>query len=330
MMDQKINIDSIMIFTGNSNRELAAKVCEYLNIPGASMTIEKFADGEIHLKSEVSVRGKEIYILQSTNPPTDNLFELLIMIDSLKRASAEKITVIIPYYGYARQDRKTRGREPITAKLVSNLIETAGADRMISIDLHAGQIQGFFDIPSDNLTASLLFARTFIDQKLQDIVIVSPDVGGVNRAKHLSNMIHGSTLAICSKNRIGKDTVESIKLIGDVSNKTAIIVDDIISTASTLRLASLEIEKQGAKAIYACATHGIFIGNSLENLNNCPIQKVLVTDTVKIDIQKLDICKKIQIISVAPLIGEVIRRIQHQDSVSEVFEQIDPKESQLF
>lgn len=322
--------DSIMIFTGNSNRDLAQKVCEYLNVPGGRMTIEKFADGEIHLKSEESVRGKEIYIIQSTNPPADNLFELLIMIDSLKRASAEKITVIIPYYGYARQDRKTSGREPITAKLVSNLIETAGADRVISIDLHAGQIQGFFDIPSDNLTASLLFARFFMDQKLPDIVIVSPDVGGVNRAKHLSNMIPGSTLAICSKNRIGKDTVESIKLIGDVANKTAIIVDDIISTASTLRLASLEIEKQGAKAIYACATHGIFIGKSLENLNNCPIEKVIVTDSVKIDLQKLETCKKIQLISVAPLIGEVIRRIQHQDSVSEVFEQIDPKESRLF
>ena len=329
-MKQNSDNNSIMIFTGNSNRELAKKVCEYLNVPGARMTIEKFADGEIHLKSEESVRGKEIYILQSTNPPTDNLFELLIMIDSLKRASAEKITVIIPYYGYARQDRKTRGREPITAKLVSNLIETAGANRVISIDLHAGQIQGFFDIPSDNLTASLLFARYFLDRKLEDIVIVSPDVGGVNRAKHLSNMIQGSTLAICSKNRIGKDTVESIKLIGEVKDKTAIIVDDIISTASTLRLASQEIEKQGAKAIFACATHGIFIGNSLENLNNCPIREVLVTDSVKIDIQKLDSCKKIQIVSVAPLIGEVIRRIQNQDSVSEVFDQVDPMESRLF
>jgi ribose-phosphate pyrophosphokinase len=329
-MKQNSDNNSIMIFTGNSNRELAKKVCDYLNVPGARMTIEKFADGEIHLKSEESVRGKEIYILQSTNPPTDNLFELLIMIDSLKRASAEKITVIIPYYGYARQDRKTRGREPITAKLVSNLIETAGANRVISIDLHAGQIQGFFDIPSDNLTASLLFARYFLDRKLEDIVVVSPDVGGVNRAKHLSNMIQGSTLAICSKNRIGKDIVESIKLIGEVKDKTAIIVDDIISTASTLRLASQEIEKQGAKAIFACATHGIFIGNSLENLNNCPIREVLVTDSVKIDIQKLDSCKKIQIVSVAPLIGEVIRRIQNQDSVSEVFDQVDPMESRLF
>lgn len=329
-MNKEVNNQSIMIFTGNSNRELAKKICEYLNVPGARMTIEKFADGEIHLKSEESVRGKDIYIVQSTNPPTDNLFELLIMIDSIKRASAEKITVIIPYYGYARQDRKTRGREPITAKLVSNLIETAGANRVISIDLHAGQIQGFFDIPSDNLTASLLFARYFLDRKLEDIVIVSPDVGGVNRAKHLSNMIQGSTLAICSKNRIGKDTVESIKLIGDVKNKTAIIVDDIISTASTLKLASLEIEKQGARSIFACATHGIFIGNSLENLNSCPIEEVIVTDTVKIELQKLDQCKKIQIISVAPLIGEVIRRIQNQDSVSEVFDQVDPKESRLF
>lgn len=329
-MKTQENNDSIMIFTGNSNRELAKKVCEYLNVQGARMTIEKFADGEIHLKSEESVRGKEIYILQSTNPPTDNLFELLIMIDSLKRASAEKITVIIPYYGYARQDRKTRGREPITAKLVSNLIETAGANRMISVDLHAGQIQGFFDIPSDNLTASLLFARYFLDRKLNDIVVVSPDVGGVNRAKHLSNMIPGSTLAICSKNRVGKDTVESIKLIGEVKDKTAIIVDDIISTASTLRLASLEIEKQGATAIYACATHGILISNSLDNLNNSPIKEVLITDSVKIDIQKLTLCPKIKIISVAPLIGEVIRRIQNQDSVSLVFEQVDPKESHLF
>jgi len=320
----------ILIFSGNSNRELAQKVCEYVNVAGARMTIEKFEDGEIHLKSEESVRGKEVYIIQSTNPPSDNLLELLIMIDSIKRASAEKITVIIPYYGYARQDRKTRGREPITAKLVANLIETAGADRVISIDMHAGQIQGFFDIPSDNLTASLLFARYFYDIHLKDIVIVSPDVGGVNRAKHLSNMIAESQLAICSKNRIGKDTVESIKLIGDVKGKIAIIIDDIISTANTLKFASIEIEKQGATEIYACATHGIFVGKSLENLNQCPIQQVLVTDTVHIEYSKLDQCKKIKLISVAPLIGEVIRRIQNQESVSEVFDQVDPKESRLF
>jgi len=320
----------LLFFSGNSNMNLAQKVSQYLGIPLAGMTFERFQDGEIHLKSEVSVRGKEIYVMQSTNPPSDNLFELLIMIDSLKRASAEKITVIIPYFGYARQDRKTQGREPITARLVANLIETAGADRVISIDLHAGQIQGFFDIPSDNLTAALLFAQAFKQTPFEELVIVSPDVGGVNRAKYLSNLLPGSHLAICSKSRTVKDKVDSIKLIGDVRDKIAVIIDDIISTASTLQLAALEIRNQGAKEIFACATHGMFVGSAIEKLNDSPIDKVLVTDSIRIDPEKQKACPKIKIISVAPLIGEVINRIHNHESVSEVFDEADVNSTSLF
>ncbi|MCE5222865.1 ribose-phosphate pyrophosphokinase [bacterium] len=321
---------ALLFFSGNSNMNLALKVSKYLGVPIAGMTFERFQDGEIHLKSEVSVRGQEIYIMQSTNPPSDNLFELLIMIDALKRASAEKITVIIPYFGYARQDRKTQGREPITARLIANLIETAGANRVISIDLHAGQIQGFFDIPSDNLTAVLLFAQAFKQIPAEDLVIVSPDVGGVNRAKNLSNLLPGSHLAICSKSRMSKDKVDDIKLIGEVKDKIAIIIDDIISTASTLQLASHEIKNQGSKEIYACATHGMLVGSAIDKLNHSAIDKVLVTDSIQIDPLKLAACPKIKIVTVAPLIGEVINRIHNNASVSEVFEEADVNGVSLF
>jgi len=326
----KTSPPALLFFAGNSNRNLAEKVSQYLGVPIAGMTFDHFQDGEIHLKSEVSVRGQAIYVMQSTNPPSDNLFELLIMIDSLKRASAEKITVIIPYFGYARQDRKTQGREPITARLIANLIETAGADRVISIDLHAGQIQGFFDIPSDNLTAVLLFAHAFKHIPFEEIVIVSPDVGGVNRAKNLSNLLPGSHLAICSKSRSGKDKVDNIKLIGEVRDKTAIITDDIISTASTLQLASLEIKNQGAREIFACATHGMLVGSAIDRLNQSAIDKVLITDSIQQDPHKLQTCPKIKIVSVAPLIGEVINRIHHNESVSEVFEEADVNGVSLF
>ena len=312
------NSKELIIFSGSSNPELAMKVCKYLDISIAKLTISKFIDGELHVKSEENVRGKEVFIIQSTNPPAENIIELLIMIDALKRASAETITVIIPYYGYARQDRKTQAREPITAKLLANLITVAGANRVISIDLHAGQIQGFFDIPSDNLTASLLFHQYIKSMKLENIIVTSPDIGGVNRAKQFANIL-GTGIAICSKNREESDKVESIQLIGDVRGKTAVLIDDVISTGETLTKASKELMNHGAVKILACATHGIFVGNSLQLINESPIDEVIVTDTVKIDNIKLDKCSKIHVLSVSPLIGEAILRVKNRKSLSELF-----------
>ncbi len=310
--------ENYLVFSGQSNPELTAEVCRYLGKETAKMAISRFTDGEIHVRSEVNVRGKEVFVLQSTNQPTDNLMELLIMIDSLKRASADNITAILPYFGYARQDRKTQAREPITAKLVANLISTAGANRVISIDLHAGQIQGFFDIPSDNLTAVLLFSAYIKQRKLEHVIAVSPDVGGVNRVKQLSVLI-GSHFAICSKNREENDKVESIKLIGNVENKTAILLDDIISTASTLTLAAQELKKQGACKVLAFATHGIFVENALEKIMLSPIDEVVITNSVQINPDKLTRCPKLKMVSIAPLIGEAIRRVHRKESLSELF-----------
>ncbi len=315
------------VFSGHSNPELAQEVCKYLSKDPAPVDVSHFSDGEIHVRSKINVRGKEVFVIQSTNQPSDNLMELLIIIDSLKRASAEKITAIIPYFGYARQDRKTQAREPITAKLVSNLISTAGANRVISIDLHAGQIQGFFDIPSDNLTAVLLFSKFIRNKKAENIVIVSPDVGGVNRVKQLSVLV-GSNFAICSKNREESDRVESINLIGNVRNKTAILLDDIISTASTLTLAANELKKQGAAKVLAFATHGIFVENAMEKITQSPIDEVYITNTIRIDKKKLDACPKLKILSIAPLIGEAIERVYHKRSLSELFD--DCKRTSLF
>lgn len=319
--------DSYLIFSGQSNPELSLEICKYLHKDPAKIEISRFTDGEIHARSEENVRGKEVFVVQSTNQPSDNLMELLVMIDSLKRASAETITAIIPYFGYARQDRKTQAREPITAKLVANLISTAGANRVISIDLHAGQIQGFFDIPSDNLTAVLLFSSFIKQGKMDDVIVVSPDVGGVNRVKQLSVLI-GSHFAICSKNREESDKVESIKLIGNVENKTAILLDDIISTASTLSLAAEELKKQGAKKVLAFATHGIFVDHSLEKISNSPIDEVYITNTVRISKEKLSRCPKLRVLSIAPLIGEAIRRVHYKQSLSELF--LECEKSSLF
>jgi ribose-phosphate pyrophosphokinase len=313
-----VDSQELIVFSGSSNPELALKVCSYLDISIAKLTLNKFIDGEIHVKSEENVRGKEVFIIQSTNPPAENIIELLIMIDALKRASAETITVIIPYYGYARQDRKTKAREPITAKLLANIITVAGANRVISIDLHAGQIQGFFDIPSDNLTASLFFSQYIKSLGLENIIVASPDIGGVNRAKQFANIL-GVGIAICSKNREEKDKVESIQLIGDVEGKIAVLIDDIISTGETLTKSAAELKAHGAVKILACATHGIFVGNSLQLINDAPIDEVIVTDTVSIEKEKLDKCHKIHILSIFPLIGEAILRVKNRKSLSELF-----------
>jgi ribose-phosphate pyrophosphokinase len=279
----------------------------------------RFPDGEIYVRCLESVRGKEVFVIQSTYSPSDNLMELLIMIDALKRASARSICAVVPFFGYARQDRKTKSREPISAKLVANLITVAGATRVISVDLHAGQIQGFFDIPLDNLTAVLLLGSYFKDKELKNPVIVAPDVGAVPRATQFSKEIQHSTQAIFVKRRLSPDEVETSRLIGEVKDKTVILVDDAIHTGGTMINAAEEVLRKGAIEVYVGATHGVFALDSLEKLEKSPIKEIVVTDTMPVS-QRTNLPSKVKVLSVAPLIGEAIKRIVFHESVSELFE----------
>lgn len=308
--------EDFKIFTGNSNPELARKVCDYLGVSLGDIEVSRFADGEIKVIINENVRGKDVYLIQSTPPPSDNYMELFIALDALKRASAENICAITPYYGYGRQDRKTRGREPISAKLMANLIVASGATRFVTIDLHAGQIQGFFDIPSDNLTALPIFVKYFKEKNLSDVVVVSPDVGGVARARYLAERLN-TPLAIFAKRRINPDEIAKMDLIGDVKDRNAIIIDDGIYTGGTLLNATNILLDKGVKKVFAAATHGIFCRNSLPKICNSPIEEIIVTDTVKIP--DGDVCEKLKILSVASLIGEAIKRIQTHSSISELF-----------
>ena len=308
--------DDFKVFTGNANPELARKVCEYLGISLGDIEVGRFADGEIKVIINENVRGKDVYLIQSTPPPSDNYMELFIVLDALKRASAENICAITPYYGYARQDRKTRGREPISAKLMANLIVASGATRFVAIDLHAGQIQGFFDIPSDNLTALPIFVDYFKSKNLSDVVVVSPDVGGVARARYLAERLN-APIAIFAKRRIKPDEVARMDLIGDVKGKNAIIIDDGIYTGGTLLNATEILIERGVRRVFAAATHGIFCKESLPRVCDSPIEEIVVTDTVKVP--NGNVCGKLRILSVAPLIGEAIKRIQTHSSISELF-----------
>ncbi len=307
----------VKIFTGNANPKLAQDIADYLSIPLSKMLVGRFPDGEIRVRALENVRGSDVFVVQPTYAPADNLMELLIMIDALRRASAHTICAVIPFFGYARQDRKTRSREPISAKLVANLITVAGASRVIALDLHAGQIQGFFDIPTDNLTAMLILAGYFKNKNFDTPpVIVAPDVGSVHRATEFAKEIPHSTQAIFVKRRLSPDEVETNRLIGDVEGKTVILVDDAIHTGGTMVSAAKEVMKRGAKEVYACATHGIFAGNSLEKIENSPIKELVITDTIP----HKDLPQNVKVLSVASLIGEAIKRISLHQSISALFE----------
>ncbi len=314
----------LKIFSGQSHPEFAQKVCESLYIPLAASKIYRFSDGEIGISIEESVRGADVYVIQSTcYPANENLVELLIFLDALRRASAYQINVVIPYFGYARQDRKTRGREPITAKLVANLLEKAGADRVVSADLHAGQIQGFFDIPVDHLTAVPLLASYF-QEKLKDeieannLVVVSPDIGGVVRARRFAEPMH-TELAIVDKRRSYDiaNHCDVMEIIGRVEGKVVILIDDIIDTAGTVVKAAEALFERGAKKIYAAATHAVLSGPAIERLKNSPIEEVVLTDTIPLPEEKM--LDKITLLSIAPLFAEAISRIHSNDSVSILF-----------
>lgn len=310
--------NKIRVFSGNSNLSLAQKICEGLKVPLGVAKVRNFSDGEIMVEIGENVRGRDIYVVQSTCAPTNNnLMELLIMADALKRASAATITAVIPYYGYARQDRKAAPRTPITSKLVADIITTAGADRVVTVDLHAGQIQGFFNIPVDNLYAAPVILehlrRRFTNG--DEIVMVSPDAGGTERARAFAKRL-GCTLAVIDKRRTGPNVAEVMHLIGDVSGKVAIILDDMIDTAGTLTQAANALKNHGAKAIHACATHGVLSGPAIERIDNSAIEEVVITDTIPLG-EKTS--PKLKVLSVAELLAEAIRRIHEDESVSSLF-----------
>lgn len=309
----------VLVFTGNSNLSLVDKICENMGIEKGAGTVSTFSDGEISIDIGVSVRGKDVFVIQSTSSPVnDNLMELLILIDGLKRASAGRINAVIPYYGYARQDRKTKAREPITSKLVANLITKAGADRVVAMDLHAGQIQGYFDIPVDHLTAVPYLARYFKDiVNEDDFVVVSPDLGGVTRTRKFANELN-LPIAIIEKRRPKANVSEVMNIIGDVEGKSVILVDDIADTAGTITKAADALKSRGAKKVYGAATHGVLSGPAIERLENSSLEKFVITDTIELpEEKKID---KIDIVSVAPIFASAIKRINTSTSVSEMFE----------
>ncbi|MDQ0300957.1 ribose-phosphate pyrophosphokinase [Salibacterium salarium] len=308
----------LKVFTLNSNPDLTQEVTNQIGVEIGKSSIKRFKDGEIQVNIEESIRGCDVFLVQSTSEPAnEHLMELLIMIDAMKRASAATINVVIPYYGYARQDRKARSREPITAKLVANLVEKAGATRVLSVDLHATQIQGFFDIPVDQLLGEPILSKHFQDKGMEDIVIVSPDHGGVVRARKMADRLK-APIAIIDKRRPEPNVSEVMNIIGDVEGKTAIIVDDIIDTAGTMTLAADALLEKGANEVYACSTHPVLSGPAIERIENSNIKELAVTNTITLPEEKnID---KITQLSVAPLIAEAIIRVHEQTSVSTLFE----------
>lgn len=308
----------LALYSGTSNRELAEEVAKYLGIELGEIEIRRFSDGEIYARIARSVRGAEVYVIQSLGSRVNEYFmELLIIIDALKRASAGEVTAVIPYYAYARQDRKTKSREPITAKLVANLLTVAGASRVVTMDLHAGQIQGFFDIPVDNLSALPLFTRYFQDKNLKDPVVVSPDIGGVTRARALADRLH-TPLAIIYKRRPAPEVAEVEEIIGDVEGRDVIICDDIVTTGNTLFSAAKLLKLKGARDIYAAVTHGILTNDAHKKLEESEIKELVVTNTLPIPVEKR--VPKLTIISIGNLLGEAIKRISNKDSLSSLFD----------
>ncbi len=308
----------LKIFTGNANPALAEEICQYLGVPLGVSSVSRFSDGEIRVRIDENVRGADVFVVQPTcHPINENIMELLVMIDALRRASARRITAVMPYYGYARQDRKTRSREPITAKLVANLLTAAGANRAITMDLHAGQIQGFFDIPVDHLPAGPILAEYIMRSHLENVVVVSPDVGGVVRARDLAERI-GAPLAIIDKRRPEPNVAEVLNVIGPVQGKTAVVLDDIIDTAGTISTGAETLLAFGAKEVWVACTHPVFSGPAVERLGNSAIKEVIVTNTIPIHPERM--LDKVKVLSVAPLLGEAVIRVHENLSVSKLFD----------
>jgi len=313
--------DNLKIFSGSSNPVLASDVCKYLGIPVGGANIDRFPDGEKVIRVEDDVRGRDCFVVQSTCEPVDeHLVELLIYLDCLRRASARRITAVIPYFGYARQDRKDEGRVPITAKLVANMITTAGADRVLAIDLHAHQLQGFFDIPVDHLAGELVLGKYFREMKIDRLTVVSPDVGNMKTASRYAAHL-GGELAIVHKKRLSGSKVNAQEIIGEVRGRNILMVDDIIATAGTVTSAASLVKERGAEKIYVGATHGVFAPQAVERLNSTPIDEVLVTDTIPLSERSKKI-NRIKVLSVAAMLGEAVKRIHRNESVSNLFNNI--------
>ncbi|MDD5477523.1 MAG: ribose-phosphate pyrophosphokinase [Candidatus Omnitrophica bacterium] len=312
-------MDKLAIFSGNANPELACAICKNLRVKLQDALVGRFSEGEIRVKINENVRGKDVFIVQPTCPPSnDNLMELLIMIDALRRASANRITAVIPYFGYARQDRKDQPRVPITAKLVANLLTTAGANRILTMDLHAGQIQGFFDIPVDHLFSVNVFVDYFSKMNIKDLVAVSPDVGSIKMARAYAKRV-SADLAIIDKRRVSPEKAEAMHIMGEVEGKNVIIVDDLIATGSSLVEAVGALKKAGAKTIYAAIAHGILSGPAIQRIDQCDgLEKLLISDSIPQSPEKSN--PKIQVLSVANLLAEAIKRIHNEESVSCLFD----------
>ncbi|MGL4819449.1 MAG: ribose-phosphate diphosphokinase [Bacilli bacterium] len=309
---------NLKIFSLNSNKGLATQIAQHLGVELGRCSVQRFSDGEIQINIEESIRGCEVFLIQSTSfPVNEHIMELLIMIDALKRASAAKISVVLPYYGYARQDRKARAREPITAKLVANLLETAGAARVITLDLHAPQIQGFFDIPIDHLVGVPILGDYFQKKEFKDVVIVSPDHGGVTRARKLADRLK-APIAIIDKRRPRPNVAEVMNIVGNVEGKTCILIDDIIDTAGTITLAANALVESGATDVYACCTHAVLSGPAIERIQNSNIKELVVTNTIALPEEKR--IEKLTELSVAPLLSEAIVRVYEDLSVSTLFD----------
>lgn len=306
------------IFGGTSNQSLTLEVCSYLGIAPGKISAKTFSDGETQVEIHENIRARDVFVLQSTSTPVnDNLMQLLIIMDALKRASARKITAVIPYYGYGRQDRKVKPRVPISAKLVADLITVAGANRVVSMDLHAGQIQGYFDIPVDNIFAAPLLLKYMRAHFEDNLVVVSPDAGGVERARAFAKRMEAS-LAIIDKRRDAPNVAEAMNIIGEVEGKTAIILDDMVDTAGTLVQGATALKNRGSTKIYACCTHPVLSGPAIERIQDSPIDQLVVTNTIPLKEEARN-CPKITVLSVAELLGETIKRIHNGDSVSTLF-----------
>jgi len=308
----------IRLFGGTSNPALTLEVCNYLGIKPGKILAKTFSDGEIQVEIGENIRGRDVFVIQSTcTPVNDNLMQLLIIMDAMRRASAERVTAVIPYYGYSRQDRKVKPRVPISAKLVADLITAAGANRVVSMDLHAGQIQGYFNIPVDNIFAAPILLK-YIQNNLQDdLVIISPDAGGVERARAFAKRLDAS-LAIIDKRREAPNISQALNIIGDVKGKTAIILDDMVDTAGTLTQAAAALKERGARKIHACCTHSVLSGPSIDRIEASPIDRLVVTNTIPLNDKAKD-CRKIIVLSIAELLGETIKRSHNSHSVSTLF-----------
>ncbi len=311
--------EGIQLFTGNSNRTLAKEIAEFLGIDVGDATVSTFSDGEITVQINENIRGSDVFVIQSTcTPVNNNLMELLLMVDAARRASAGRITAVMPYYGYARQDRKAQPRVPISARLIADLLSVTGIDRVLTIDLHAGQIQGFFDVPVDHLYASPVLVEHVKKEYMSDLVIVSPDAGGVERARAFAKRLNAS-LAIIDKRREKANVSQVMHVIGDVEGKNAILFDDMIDTAGTITQAAAALKENGAKRVVAACAHAVLSGPALERINDSALENVIVTNTIPMEDNKAK-CSKLTVLSVAALLGEAIKRIHEETSVSSLFE----------